>query len=144
MENKGIGPGPAEKANSRSGVTYATTSAALKLLRRRRMGRKLGRSVFEPFSTTCEALLVIQSDFGDDACAALATEAMVAWLSWTDVVDWWFPRLVGARVGRREGVGDGGGRSGRRIVVVGLTELVVAALFRVVVPLASRGILFGA
>ena len=59
---------------------HATTSAALKLLRRRLMGRKLGRSDFDPGTTTAEALLVIQSC----DCAALATATRG---SCTDVVD---------------------------------------------------------
>ena len=41
---------------------HATTSAALKLLRRRLMGRSPGRSDFVPGTTTADALFVIQSD----------------------------------------------------------------------------------
>jgi len=74
----------------------------------------------------------------------LTTAAIAAGLSCTDVVDWWFPRRVGTSVGRREGTGDGGARGCRRVVVVGLTAVVVAALFRAAAPVASRGILFGA
>jgi hypothetical protein len=112
---------------------HATTSAALKLLRRRLIGRRPGRSDLVPGTTTAAALCVIQSD----ACAALTMAAIAAGLSCTEVVDWWFPRRVGASVGSREGTGDGGGR-GCLVVAV-----VVAAVPRVAVPGANLGILFG-
>lgn len=62
---------------------HATTSAALKLLRRRLMGRRFGRSDFDPGTTTAEALLVIQSW----DCAALTTAAIVAGDSCTEAAD---------------------------------------------------------
>ena len=60
---------------------YATTSAALKLLRRRRALRKFGRSDFDAGVTTEEAL------FATQVPAALTIAAAAADDSWTEPVE---------------------------------------------------------
>ncbi len=121
---------------NQKGSGQPTISAALKLLRRRRTGRKPGLSDLDLGTTTAEALFVIQSD----ACAAF-TAAAIDEASCTDVVDWWLPRLVGIKVGKRDGVGDGAFLNRRSAVVE--VSLAAVAVPRAVVPFASLGILFG-
>ena len=79
---KGNAPGPAGEM-THPYAYHATTSAALKLLRRRLIGRRLGRSDFVPGTTTADALLVIQSW----DCAAFTTAAMAAGDSCTELWD---------------------------------------------------------
>lgn len=117
----------------------ATTSAALKLLRRRRTGRKFGRPSRD---TTAAAFVVIHAPAAatTDFAAAMAA----AGISFTDVVAPWCTRFA-TSVGRREGMGDGGFRS-LRVVGAAVTSLTTLASFvpRTLVPFARRGILFGA
>lgn len=117
------------------GVHYATTSAALKLLRRRRTLLSPGLSDLDPGTTTALALFVIHASEAAPAILSVTAEAT----SLSEFVALCV-RLAGMRVGNRDGVGEGGAR-GRRAAGVGARA--VAAVFRAVVPAASLGILLG-
>ncbi len=126
---------------------YATTSAELKLLRRRRTLRRPGRSDLEAGVTPEEALFATQVP--DAARADFAMAAAAAGASWTDPVELWWARLLPTRVGSRDGVGDPGcrGRRGRDVVAVGADgrgmALEPVAVPRAEVSFVRRGILFG-
>jgi hypothetical protein len=119
----------------KSGWHYATTSAELKLLRRRRTLLKPGLSDLDPGTTTALGLFVIHASEAAPAILSVAAEAT----SFSEFVALCV-RLAGMRVGRRDGVGEGGARSGRRMEGVA-ARAAVGAVFRAVVPVASLGIL---
>lgn len=113
------------------------TSAALKLLRRRRMGRSPGRPpAFE--ATTDDVLFATQAD--DDAAPFFEAAAAAFAVSLREGMGWC--RLVVARVGSLEGVwGTAAARVAR---VCGFSALADARVVgRAVVVGASLGILFG-
>lgn len=120
---------------------YATTSAALKLLRRRRTLLNPGRSDLVAGMTTALALFVIHAS----ELAALPAPRFfpnAVPTSCRELVALWCVRLVDMRVGRREGEGEGGARSVRRLPGIG-ARAVDAAVVRAEVPVASLGILLG-
>lgn len=116
---------------------HATTSAELKLLRRRRTLLNPGLSDLDPGTTTALALFVIQASDAASAILSVVTEA-TSLREFVALCD----RLDGISVGSRDGVGDGGARAGRRADGVA-ARVVEAAVFRAVVPVASLGILLG-
>ena len=126
-------------------MRYATTSAALKLLRLRRMLRRPGRSDFDAGTTTDDALFATQVP--DEAAAALTIAAATAGDSCTEPVELWCIRLPLTNVGRRDGVGEPGcrGRRGRPVTGAGgnAPSFDEPAPPRADVSLARRGILFG-
>jgi len=121
--------------NSEIRAHHATTSAALKLLLRRRTLLNPGLSDLDPGTTTALALFVIHASEAAPAILSVAAEAT----SLSECVALCV-RLAGISVGNRDGVGEGGAR-GRRVPGVG--ALAVVAVFRAVVPAASLGILLG-
>lgn len=107
----------------------ATTSALLKLLRRRLTLLKLGRSDFVAGLTTV-VLLTHPSAVGFTAGLSGLLDPVTSLIE-----EVWWGRLEGTRVGRREGIGEGG---------AACREPAPAALAAaVVLVVASRGILFG-
>jgi len=118
-------------------VHHATTSAELKLLRRRRTLLSPGLSDLDPGTTIALGLFVIHASEAVPAILSVAAEAT----SLRELVVLCV-RFAGMSVGSRDGVGDGGARGGRRAEGVAARAM-EAAVFRVVVPVASLGILFG-
>lgn len=81
---------------------YATTSALLKLLRRRLTLLKFGRSDLDAALTT--AVLLTQP-----SVVMTLIPGLSGFIPVTSLIDEvWCGRLEGIRVGRREGIGDGG------------------------------------
>jgi len=124
-----------KKPNRR--LHHATTSAELKLLRRRRTFLSPGLSDLDPGTTTALALFVIHASEARPAFLSIVAEA-TSLSEFAALCD----RLAGIRVGSRDGVGEGGARGGRR--AAGVTARAgPTTVFRADVPAASLGILFG-